>query len=142
MLDQIKIYADGAVGIVMFQAHEESLIDKLYAELFMKFPFQRCFATLVVHQLAAREFPQSGEQMVAGTLRYQDAAFTVKQNTGGYVNLPWHCLYFLPEPQGQGSFLPTFRSLLTKGAADAAAGGALPPCPPVAGCCPSAEAEA
>ncbi len=126
----------------MLQAHEESLIDNIYTELFMKLPFERCFAALALHHLAAREFPQSGERMVAGTLRYQDAAFTVKQNTGGYVNLPWHCLYFLPEPQGQGSFLPTFLSLLTKGAADAAAVAALPPCPPAAGCCPSADASA
>ncbi len=126
----------------MLQAHEESLIDNLYTELLMKLPFERCFAALALHHLAAREFPQSGERMVAGTLRYQDAAFTVKQNTGGYVNLPWHCLYFLPEPQGQGSFLPTFLSLLTKGAADAAAVAALPPFPPAAGCCPSADASA
>ena len=27
--------------------------------------------------------------------------------------LPQHCLYFLPLPQGHGSFLPTFGSLLT-----------------------------
>ena len=25
--------------------------------------------------------------------------------------LPWHCLYFLPEPQGQGSLRPTTVSL-------------------------------
>ena len=126
----------------MLQAHEESLIDNLYAELLTKLPFERCFAALAVHHLAAREFPQTGERMVASTLGYQDAAFAVKQNTGGYVNLPWHRLYFLPEPQGQGSFLPTFRSLLTKGATASSAGGALPPCAPGAGCCPSAGASA
>ena len=30
-----------------------------------------------------------------------------------YKPLPWHCLYFLPEPQGQGSLRPTFFSTLT-----------------------------
>ncbi len=25
-----------------------------------------------------------------------------------YESLPWQCLYFLPEPQGQGSLRPTF----------------------------------
>src|SRR5207253_7292848 len=25
-----------------------------------------------------------------------------------YVSLPWQCLYFLPEPHGQGSLRPTF----------------------------------
>src|SRR5215469_13245464 len=27
---------------------------------------------------------------------------------------PWQCLYFLPEPQGQGSLRPTLRSPRTK----------------------------
>ncbi len=126
----------------MVEAHEVSLVDNLYAELLMKLPFECCFAALAVHHLATREFPQTGERMVAGTPGYQDAAFAVKQNTGGYVNLPWHCLYFLPEPQGQGSFLPTFRSLLTKGATASAAGGALPRCPPGVGCLPIAGASA
>ena len=35
----------------------------------------------------------------------QSGKFTV---TGNYSSLPQHFLYFLPLPQGQGSFLPTF----------------------------------
>src|SRR6478752_5100980 len=37
--------------------------------------------------------------------------------TGRYSTLesaPWQCLYFLPEPHGQGSLRPTLRSLRTK----------------------------
>ena len=30
-----------------------------------------------------------------------------------YKSLPWHCLNFLPLPQGQGSFLPILGSTLT-----------------------------
>ena len=41
------------------------------------------------------------------------------------LNLPWHCLYFLPEPQGQGSLRPIFMPSRSKGmAADAAAAAA------------------
>ncbi len=127
----------------MFDAHEQDLIDDFDTELLMQLPSERCFALFAILQFSAREFPQTGKSMVAGALRYQDAAFTVKKNTGGYVSLPWHCLYFLPEPQGQGSFLPTFRPLLTNGSAGVAAtAGAPPPCGAAACCCPSAEAEA
>ena len=31
------------------------------------------------------------------------------------LTLPWHCLYFFPEPQGQGSFLPIFLETGTSG---------------------------
>jgi hypothetical protein len=30
-----------------------------------------------------------------------------------YASLPWQCLYFLPLPQGHGSFLPTLGTALT-----------------------------
>ena len=41
----------------------------------------------------------------------------------GHDYLPWQCLYFLPEPQGQGSLRPTF--LLPEGA------GLLSPLEPI-----------
>ena len=41
MLDQVKIYGDGTVRIVMFKAHEKSLINYLYAELFTEFTAER-----------------------------------------------------------------------------------------------------
>ena len=37
------------------------------------------------------------------------------------LSLPWQCLYFLPEPQGQGSLRPTLRSARTKGCCGSAA---------------------
>src|SRR5690606_8399983 len=40
--------------------------------------------------------------------------------------LPWHCLYFLPEPQGQGSLRPTLGPSRVMGPAGAAAAGS--PC--------------
>ena len=33
----------------------------------------------------------------------------------GHANFPWHCLYFLPEPQGQGLFRPTLGWSRTSG---------------------------
>jgi hypothetical protein len=32
-----------------------------------------------------------------------------------YASLPWHCLYFFPLPQGQGSLRPTLGTALTTG---------------------------
>src|SRR5580704_9019432 len=33
-----------------------------------------------------------------------------------HARAPWHCLYFLPDPQGQGSFRPTFAQLAASSA--------------------------
>lgn len=38
-----------------------------------------------------------------------------------YCRRPWHCLYFLPEPHGQGSLRPTLRSPVCAASAAAAA---------------------
>src|SRR6185369_11256158 len=52
-----------------------------------------------------------------------------------HVNLPWQCLYFLPEPQGQGSLRPTFSVWRTLGCcfffvAASASASSPPPLPP------------
>ena len=39
-----------------------------------------------------------------------------------YAEVPWHFLYFLPEPQGQGSFRPTLAAARTGFGASACAG--------------------
>lgn len=61
MFDQVKIDADETVGIVMFKAHEESLIDNLYAELFTEFTAERRYTLFTRFQFTAGEFPQAGE---------------------------------------------------------------------------------
>src|SRR5207249_4821782 len=38
------------------------------------------------------------------------------------THAPWHFLYFFPDPQGQGSFRPTFAPTLTGFGASACAG--------------------
>src|ERR1700683_3915883 len=39
-----------------------------------------------------------------------------------YTEAPWHFLYFLPDPQGQGSFRPTLAAARTGLGASACAG--------------------
>src|SRR5487761_291982 len=64
---------------------------------------------------------------------------------------PWQCLYFFPEPQGQGSLRPILRSPRTKvpwasGGGGAAAGASMPraraPPPIIAACAAAAPAAA
>src|SRR5438094_4712584 len=44
--------------------------------------------------------------------RRHDAGTTGRQNGGApQAAVPWHFLYFFPEPHGQGSLRPTFASL-------------------------------
>lgn len=38
-----------------------------------------------------------------------DMGITVATMGRSYFSLPWHCLYFWPEPQGHGSLRPTLR---------------------------------
>ena len=45
----------------MFKAHEESLMDNLYAELFTEFTAERRYTLFTRFQFAAGEFPQAGE---------------------------------------------------------------------------------
>ncbi len=66
--------------------------------------------------------------------------------------LPWHCLYFFPDPHGHGSLRPTLRSVRLNGAASAGgagrgairgspAGNPAPP-PALAAASPPASADA
>ena len=107
--------------------HEEGLFENLDAQFFVELTAECRYARFALFQFATGEFPKTGERMVTSTLRNQDATIAVQKNSGGYLSWPWHCLYFLPEPQGQGSFLPTFFALLTNGVAVGAAAAAGPP---------------
>lgn len=104
----------------MVDAHEKCLFDNLDTELLAQFPLERRDGLLAITYFAARKFPQTGERMIAAPLGDEDSTDFVAQDAGGYANgsqvsLPWHCLYFLPEPQGQGSLRPTFLAVLTNG---------------------------
>src|SRR5262249_10609264 len=115
------------------EAHERSRRDDLDAELLAQLAHERVALALARGDLAAREFPAPGESLAGGALRNQHAAGTIKEcgrhdrhegprraclhrqwvRYSTLESAPWQCLYFLPEPQGQGSLRPTLRSLRT-----------------------------
>src|SRR6516162_3844829 len=134
-------------------AHEGPRRDDLDAELLAQLARQRVALALARSHLAAREFPAPRENLAGGALRNEHAAGTIEERgghdgdegpgpaclhrqLGPYSTLesaPWQCLYFLPEPQGQGSLRPTLRSLRTKvparsgGGSGAGLAGGAPP---------------
>ena len=67
--------------------------------------------------LPAREFPLPCVLLAGRALRQQHAPPSIFKNGGDHAHAPfplprqaswpWHCLNFLPEPQGQGSLRPT-----------------------------------
>lgn len=104
----------------MLQGHEKGVLENLDSELLAQLALECRDRLLALQYLAPREFPQAGEAMISGTLRDQYPTEMIAEDAGrnanaAQVSLPWHCLYFLPEPQGQGSLRPTFLAVLTKG---------------------------
>lgn len=117
----------------------------LDAQLFGKFTAQRGNRLLVAPNLAAGELPHAVERPGFEPLGYENPAGGVAQNARDdgqtlQPSFPWHCLNFLPEPQGQGSLRPTLRALRTNVStaagrgAGAAAGTTPPPAPATADC--------
>ena len=61
MSDQVKIDAHRPVGIIVIEAHEQRLLEDLYAEFFTQFAAKCRNALFSVFYFAAGEFPQAGE---------------------------------------------------------------------------------
>ncbi|MFZ3014628.1 MAG: hypothetical protein WA045_13080, partial [Nitrospira sp.] len=56
---------------------------------------------------------ESGDGSVAaGIYRLNDMVVLWPHGQSGTLHVPWHFLYFLPLPQGQGSLRPTLFSVL------------------------------
>jgi hypothetical protein len=62
---------------------------------------------------------EAGPERSSGNMNFRTRGCFGQVNDGGgertiresrQAAVPWHFLYFFPEPQGQGSFLPTFAS--------------------------------
>jgi len=77
---------------------------------------QRLLCGFICFKLSTGEFPLSSLVGIWFSERQEDLSLIVDDdrscNPDRFINqlsLPWHCLNFFPEPQGQGSFLPTFR---------------------------------
>ena len=102
--------------------------------------FNRKFFTPLAHQSlhrrlsrihrAARDLPQATLVGACMAQLDQDTSPAVPQDSRHHMDFgrhlyvsenriqamrPWHCLYFLPDPQGQGSLRPTFRPSRTNG---------------------------
>ena len=50
----------------------------------------------------------------AGVKARQSCRQASVPSNSGQASLPWHCLYFLPLPQGQGSLRPTLGTSATR----------------------------
>src|SRR5262249_3702966 len=113
----------------MCEAHEWSARFDRHAELLMKLPCERLRLRFARGDLAARELPASGHVFAGRPLGDQHPTFTViqrrrdDQNPSTLDNAPWQCLYFFPDPQGQGSLRPILRSPRTKVPCASAGGG-------------------
>src|SRR4051812_49236172 len=51
--------------------------------------------------------PRSARRIVGAKHRGAVGSLTHPPPQRQAITIPWHCLYFLPEPQGQGSLRPT-----------------------------------
>src|SRR5579862_97199 len=132
-LDDPQRELDVPVRVAMLEPHERAARLNLDAELLTQLACQRRAFGLAVRDLAARKLPAARLMAARWTLRDEHAPGAVVECRrhhqhhgqvacgGGYSTLdsaPWQCLYFLPEPHGQGSLRPTLGSPRTKGSAD------------------------
>lgn len=85
------------------------------AEFLLEFAIERLARRFVSLDLTAREFPSTGHMSVRAALVDEVATSVIGKQAYGDSDLgraaqfkrPWQCLYFLPEPQGQGWLRPT-----------------------------------
>src|SRR5882724_10054962 len=77
---------------------------------------QRSSTRFTCLNLATREFPVTRVRFSLWTFSYQNLAISLQNahNSTNQSSLPWHCLYFLLEPQGQGSLRPIFAPVRVK----------------------------
>src|SRR6056297_3367126 len=146
----MEVQCHAAFGVVVLQRHEGAGPEYLDADLLPQFPPQGGQGFLAGCDLAARELPAAGAVLAGLTPADQDAAVAsaedsrhhLQAGTGrlGHDSRPWHCLYFFPLPQGQGSLRPILRPSRTNGCTGSA--DAPPPPPPATASAAAAEAAA
>src|SRR5487761_720609 len=156
-----KLYI--AIRIAMCQPHHRTRVEHHDTELFVQLGRQSGLLRLARRDLAAGKLPPAGHVLARGTLGDEHSPEGIRQSRRhdqngparlGHSTLdraPWQCLYFFPEPQGQGSLRPILRSPRTKvpwasGGGGAAAGASMPraraPPPIIAACAAAAPAAA
>src|ERR1019366_1571355 len=114
-----------AIRVMMPQLQQRMTTAQLDAQFLAQLATQRLLGRLIRIELAAGEFPVARHVLAFWPLRDQYPSGRVEQHRRDHAHrlahllparVPWQCLYFLPEPHGQGSLRPTLRSERTKGA--------------------------